>query len=70
MDPCERAVPWAGRKEDTNKLEIRHQTLAIGHLTSNQFWRSREAAFGFAHELFHDFLYRLYFREVGEGHAS
>lgn len=29
VDQCERAVPRAGRKEDTHKLEIRHQTLAI-----------------------------------------
>ena len=29
VDQCERAVPWAGRKEDTNKSEIRYQTLAI-----------------------------------------
>ena len=29
VDPCEQAVPWAGRKEDTNKSEIRQQTLAI-----------------------------------------
>lgn len=29
VDPCERAVPWAARKGDTNKSEIRHQTLAI-----------------------------------------
>ena len=31
VDQCERAVPWAARKGDTNKSEIRHQTLS--HLT-------------------------------------
>lgn len=70
VDQCERAVPWAARKGDTNKSEIRYQTLAIGHLTSNQFRCCGESSFCFTHEFFYDFLHGLYFREVGEGHAG
>lgn len=38
VDPCERAVPWAGRKEDTNKFrdqtsDVIHLTLDICHLS-------------------------------------
>lgn len=50
--------------------QVRDQTLAIRHLTSNQFRCCGESSFCFAHEFFYDFLYRLYFREVGEGHAG
>lgn len=62
--------PMGSRKGDINKSEIRRQTLAIGHLTSNQFRCCGESSFCFTHEFFYDFLHGLYFREVGEGHAG
>ena len=52
----------------SNACKIRCSDLI--NISLNQFRRCGESSFGFAHEFFYDFLYGLYFREVGEGHAG
>ena len=51
-----------------NACKIRCSDLISVSL--NQLRCRGESSFCFAHEFFYDFLYGLYFREVGEEHAG